>query len=121
MNRWPLRATYEITRDVLVTGTGLVIIWRQVLFSALHPSGLLLGTGLALTVPSVAAHVRALLPGGEVPPPSPGGPGGGGESSALSPSRRSRRSSSSAGRSGDRAPMAVRRYRRGDLPGCGWR
>lgn len=50
-------------RDVAVTGTGLGIIWSQV-FSR-HPSGLLLGTGLALTVPSVAAHVRALLPGGE--------------------------------------------------------
>jgi hypothetical protein len=46
-----------------VTGTGLAVIWRQV-YSP-HPSGLLLGTGLALTVPSVAAHVRALLPGGE--------------------------------------------------------
>jgi hypothetical protein len=58
-----------------VTGTGLTIIWRQVLYSPLHPSGLLLGTGLALTVPSVAAHLRALLPaaGGESEssPPSP--------------------------------------------------
>ena len=63
----------------MITGTGLVIIWRQVLYASLHPSGLLLGTGLALTVPSVAAHVRALLPasGGESessppsPPPAP--------------------------------------------------
>ena len=58
MNRW-----WPLVRDVAVTGTGLAVIWRQV-YSA-HPSGLLLGTGLALTVPSVAAHVRALLPGGE--------------------------------------------------------
>jgi hypothetical protein len=63
VNRWWLRAAFELLRDIAVTGTGLVIIWRQVLFSALHPSGLLLGTGLALTVPSVAAHVKALLPG----------------------------------------------------------
>jgi hypothetical protein len=54
---WPL------VRDIAITGTGLAIIWSQV-FSP-HPSGLVLGTGLALTVPSVAAHVRALLPGGE--------------------------------------------------------
>ena len=54
---WPL------IRDIAITGTGLAVIWFQV-YSP-HPSGLLLGTGLALTVPSVAAHVRALLPGGE--------------------------------------------------------
>ena len=75
MARWWLRATFELVRDIAVTGTGLVVIWRQLLFSALHPSGLLLGTGLALTVPSVAAHVRALLPSS----------GGESESSASSP------------------------------------
>lgn len=58
MDRW-----WPLVRDVAVTGTGLAVIWSQV-WSA-HPSGLVLGTGLALTVPSVAAHVRALLPGGE--------------------------------------------------------
>ena len=74
MQRWWLRATWEVVRDIAITGTGLVIIWRQVLYDSLHPSGLLLGTGLALTVPSVAAHVRALLPGSggesESSPPS---------------------------------------------------
>ena len=77
MQRWWARATYELIRDVCVSGTGLLIIWRQVLYSSLHPSGLLLGTGLALTVPSVAAHVRALLPGpgeSESSPPSPSPP-----------------------------------------------
>ena len=68
LNRW-----WPLLRDILVTGTGPGVIWRQV-FST-HPSGLLLGTGLALTVPSVAAHVKALLPGsggdGESSPPSP--------------------------------------------------
>ena len=77
MRSWWLRTAFELVRDVAIAGTGLVIIWRQVLFSALHPSGLLLGTGLALTVPSVAAHVRALLPGpgeSESSPPSPSPP-----------------------------------------------
>lgn len=49
-----------------MTGTGLAVIWSQA-YSP-RPSGLLLGTGLALTVPSVAAHVKALLPGGESGP-----------------------------------------------------
>ena len=86
---WPLRAAYELTRDIMITGTGLVIIWRQVLFSPLHPSGLLLGTGLALTVPSVAAHVKALLPGSDGDSePYRAGHGGGPPSSSPSPSRR---------------------------------
>lgn len=51
-----------LLRDVLVTGTGLAVILLQA-FSP-HPSGILLGTGLALTVPSVAAHLKALLPSG---------------------------------------------------------
>jgi hypothetical protein len=54
MRWWPL------LRDTVVTGTGILVIFSQVL--ALHPDGLLLGTGLALTVPSVAEHVKALLP-----------------------------------------------------------
>ena len=67
MNQWQARS-WSLIRDVAITGSGLGVIWSQVL--SLHPSGLLLGTGLALTVPSVAAHVRALLPGGEQPEPS---------------------------------------------------
>ena len=58
MNRW-----WPLLRDIAVTGTGLRVILSQV-YSP-HPSGLLLGTGLALTVPAAAAHVKALLPGGE--------------------------------------------------------
>jgi hypothetical protein len=57
-------------KDVVLTGSGVAVIWVEALSS--HPSGLLLGTGLALTVPSVADHVRALLPssgGGESSPP----------------------------------------------------
>ena len=61
-------------KDVILTGSGVAIIWVAALSP--HPNGLALGTGLALTVPSVADHVRALLPsssgGGEsLPPPSP--------------------------------------------------
>ena len=66
MNRWLL------LKDVLLTGTGLAVILSQV-FST-HPDGLLLGTGLALTVPTIAEHVKALLPssgGGESSPSSP--------------------------------------------------
>lgn len=61
-----MKAWWPLVRDIAVTGTGLAVIWSQVYSQ--RPSGLLLGTGLALTVPSVAAHVRALLPGGESGP-----------------------------------------------------
>jgi len=64
---------WSLLRDIVVTGTGLAVIWSQVLSA--HPDGILLGTGLALTVPSIADHVRALLPSS-----------GGGSSSASSPS-----------------------------------
>ena len=63
MRWWPL------LRDIALTGTGMGIIIVQV-FSK-HPDGLLLGTALALTVPSVAEHVKALLPGSGMPDTSP--------------------------------------------------
>jgi hypothetical protein len=74
---------WSLVKDALLTGLGMVAIYTQV-FSP-HPNGLILGTGLALTVPSVAGHVKALLPGGEGgdsspssrspgAPPSPPGP-----------------------------------------------
>jgi hypothetical protein len=64
MSRWFL------LKDVLLTGTGVAVILSQVL--SLHPDGLLLGTGLALTVPTIADHVKALLPssGGGASSPS---------------------------------------------------
>jgi hypothetical protein len=76
---WPL------IKDVVFTGTGVFAITWEVLSA--HPNGLVLGTGLALTVPSVAEHVKALLPssggGGSLPssqpptePPSPSSPPG---------------------------------------------
>ena len=72
------------TKDVLLTGTGMVLILSQV-FSA-TPSDVLLVTGLALTAPSVAAHARALLApphGGSSSPPSP--PSGPSPSGLLPP------------------------------------
>lgn len=60
---WPL------LRDVMLTGTGMGVIIVQV-FSA-HPSTPLLWTGLALTVPSVVEHVKALLPNSPAPDTSP--------------------------------------------------
>jgi hypothetical protein len=61
-----------VIKDVVLTGTGVFCILFEV-FNA-HPSGLILGTGLVLTVPSTAEHVRALLPsagGGSSSPSSP--------------------------------------------------
>jgi hypothetical protein len=62
---------WSITKDVVFTGTGVFCILFEV-FSP-HPSGLILGTGLVLTVPATADHVRALLPsvgGGQSSPSS---------------------------------------------------
>lgn len=70
-------------KDILLTGTGMVLILSQV-WSA-TPSDVLLVTGLALTAPSVAAHAGSLLaghPGGHSSPPSPpSGPSPSGSSS----------------------------------------
>lgn len=69
-------------KDVLLTGTGMVLILSQVWSHT--PSDLLLVTGLALTAPSVAAHARALLGtpggGGSSPPSPPSGPSPSGSS-----------------------------------------
>lgn len=70
---WPQikDAVWPLVKDVGLTGTGIFVIVLQA-FSA-RPSGLLLGTGLALTVPSTWEHIKALLPssgGGSSSPPS---------------------------------------------------
>jgi hypothetical protein len=59
VSRWPL------VKDVLLTGTGVVIVLSQVAEAYLgqQPNALLIGAGLALTVPSIADHVKGLLPG----------------------------------------------------------
>jgi hypothetical protein len=63
---------WSAAKDVLLTGTGMILIISQVFSSS--PSDILLATGLALTVPSVASHAKALLTsgqGGRSSPPSP--------------------------------------------------
>lgn len=80
---------WQAIRDVVLTCTGIFCIISQIL--ARDPSGLLLGTGLALTVPSVAEHIKALLPspagaghssGRSSPPTRPPSPGSQQEASA---------------------------------------
>ena len=66
MDRWSL------LKDILLTGTGVAVILSQVLSA--RPSDVLLVTGLALTVPSVAGHATALISGhtgAHSSPPSP--------------------------------------------------
>jgi hypothetical protein len=53
VNRW------QLLKDILLTGTGIAVILSQVLSP--RPSDVLLATGLALTVPSVAGHATALI------------------------------------------------------------
>ena len=68
----PWSAAWPLIKDVVLTGTGVFVITFEVLNA--HPNGLLLGTGLALTVPSTWEHVKALLPssgGGSSSEPSP--------------------------------------------------
>jgi hypothetical protein len=66
------KTSWQIAKDVLLTGLGMVAIYTQILSP--HPNGLILGTGLALTVPSVAEHVKALLPGSGESSSSPRSP-----------------------------------------------
>ena len=70
--RWS--TAWPLIKDVVFTGTGVFAIMFEVLSQ--HPNGLVLGTGLALTVPSVADHVKALLPssGGSSSSPPPAAP-----------------------------------------------
>ncbi|MGH3673589.1 MAG: hypothetical protein ACRDSH_23665, partial [Pseudonocardiaceae bacterium] len=77
---------WQAAKDVLLTGTGIVLILSQV-FSR-TPSDILLVTGLALTVPSVAGHARTLLGGGNSGPAersSSSTPPSGSSSSGSSP------------------------------------
>lgn len=52
---------WSLLKDILLTGTGVAVIVSQVLSA--HPSDVLLVTGLALTVPSLATHATAVLGG----------------------------------------------------------
>jgi len=72
--KWPT------LRDIGITGTGLVIVWSQLLLwdlSGRTPSDVLLAVGLALLTPAATAHVRTVLGSPEAgssssssPPPS---------------------------------------------------
>lgn len=80
MRRWLL------LKDVLLTGTGMALVLSQILSPT--PSDVLLATGLALTVPSVAAHAGNLLAGRGAGPssestPPPGEPPSGSSSEAA--------------------------------------
>ena len=68
--KW-LTAIWLIVRDVLLTSTGLWIIYRQAYSQ--RPSDLLLAVAVTLIGPAVGANVRALLsgPGGSSSLPSP--------------------------------------------------
>lgn len=63
MDRWATvwATVWPAVKDIILTGVGVIVIVRQVL--SVHPSDVLLVTGLALTVPSVAGHAGALLSG----------------------------------------------------------
>ena len=84
---------WQLLKDILLTGCGLAVILSQIF--SLHPSDVLLVTGLALTVPSVAGHAGALLAGRT-----------GGHSSPPGPPSPSSSSSSSPGATGDPGPAA---------------
>ena len=75
---------WSLVKDIVLTGTGVALIISQMFASV--PSDALLVTGLALTTPSIAGHVKAILSGpgsstgegstsseGQQSSPSPGG------------------------------------------------
>jgi hypothetical protein len=53
--------TWQLARDVLLTGTGLALIISQI--GARAPSGTLIMAGLALTAPAAATHAASVLSG----------------------------------------------------------
>jgi hypothetical protein len=66
-------SVWALIRDIAVTGTGLALIMMQALSA--HPSDTLLAVAMALTVPSVAAHVKTITSGGGgLPSSSPSSP-----------------------------------------------
>jgi hypothetical protein len=88
--KWP--TVWLLIKDVLATGTGLVIIISQIF--APHPSDVLLVTAIALTTPSLASHAGTLLG-------APSTAGHGQQESPSSSSPHGSPQSSSPGGSGD--------------------
>ena len=73
--------TWPTLRDIGITGTGLVVVWSQLLLWDLHgrpPSDVLLAVGLAMLTPAATAHVRTVLG-------APGGHGAGSSSESSPP------------------------------------
>lgn len=78
--KWWLTA-WPTLRDIGITGTGLIIVWSQLLLWDLDgrtPSDVLLAVGLGLLTPAATAHVKTVLGSGEAgssshssPSPSP--------------------------------------------------
>ena len=56
---------WSLVKDIILTGTGVALIISQMVSG--RPNDALLVTGLALTVPSIAGHAKALLSGPSVP------------------------------------------------------
>jgi hypothetical protein len=56
--KW-VQTVWLLAKDILLTGVGLALIVTQIF--ARQPSDVLLMTGLALTIPSVASHAGTLL------------------------------------------------------------
>lgn len=75
---------WQLAKDILLTGTGLVVIILQIF--ARQPSDVLLVVGLALTVPSAASHAASILSGPGVPPSSESSDADGGQPSPPSSS-----------------------------------
>ncbi len=84
------QTAWQLAKDVLLTGTGLVIIIIQI--GSKTPSDVLLVVGLALTVPSAASHAASILSGPGVPPSSDSSAPPGGQVSPPSSSSSSEES-----------------------------
>lgn len=63
MKNWELllRRTWTLVRDVIFAGFGLWLIWRETTRPGQYVVPLL-GVAIALTVPSAAEHIKAILP-----------------------------------------------------------
>ncbi len=75
MLKWP--TLRDIGRDILLTGTGLVIVWSQLLlwvFQGRAPDTVLMAVGLAMLYPTARAHVKTVLGSPEAGSSSPSSP-----------------------------------------------
>jgi len=80
--KWQLSKAWPVLRDAGITGTGLVIVWAQLLLWAVAgrtPSDVLMAVGLALLAPGATAHVKTVMGAGST--------GEAGSSSPSSPER----------------------------------